>query len=522
MRFLLLFSAFWFTGAVVANTLPASGLTSRQEPVNATVDATALNATIDPTAETAMRTASTSHGSQVSFKRTTVCETTSGARAYSGYIRLPADKLSSRNANPERQLTVWLNGGSGSSSLSGPFEENGGPCRVNNDSETTTLNPWSWNEHSDMLYIDQPNQFGFSYDTLVNSSLTMTANGQHIDSLEGVQPVPEMNATFYTGKLPSQVVENTANTTAIAAETMWHLLQGWTEGFPHHRRRRGDKLSIWSESYGGKYGTAIATFINRQNARIHANTLRGTILPLETLGIINGCVDLIQGDFLAQQAYSNVYDTPIFSTPKFASANASNALDFCSYTMFGSYLATRMASLHDIAAPPPTPVYVLEDLGVPVNSTVSSFTSFLVFRSTGDSGRAGSVGEPADLLDAELKVSMLYGDRDFICNWLGGEALSLGLSHQGAAQFRVAGYADVMVGGVRRGKVRQHGNLSFTRVFDAAHRLPFYRPLTASALFARCQTAAARGGEAAVLCSTSAGVHGAGMGGRLMIDDSFS
>lgn len=69
MRFLLLFSAFWFTGAVVANTLPASGLTSRQEPVNATVDATALNATIDPTAETAMRTASTSHGSQVSFKR---------------------------------------------------------------------------------------------------------------------------------------------------------------------------------------------------------------------------------------------------------------------------------------------------------------------------------------------------------------------------------------------------------------------------------------------------------------------
>lgn len=62
--------------------------------------------------------------------------------------------------------------------------------------------------------------------------------------------------------------------------------------------------------------------------------------------------------------------------------------------------------------------YVLEDLGVPVNSTVSSFTSFLVFRSTGDSGRAGSVGEPADLLDAELKVSMLYGDRDFICNCL--------------------------------------------------------------------------------------------------------
>lgn len=65
---------------------------------------------------------------------------------------------------------------------------------------------------------------------------------------------------------------------------------------------------------------------------------------------------------------------------------------------------------------------------------------------------------------------MVYGDRDYQCNWFGGEAVSLAINSTSAGGFASAGYADVQtnasyVGGL----VRQHGNLSFTRVYQAGH-----------------------------------------------------
>jgi carboxypeptidase C (cathepsin A) len=65
---------------------------------------------------------------------------------------------------------------------------------------------------------------------------------------------------------------------------------------------------------------------------------------------------------------------------------------------------------------------------------------------------------------------MAYGDRDFQCNWLGGEAISKAIESKFSSEFKSAGYAEIetneeYVGGF----VRQHGNLSFSRVFQAGH-----------------------------------------------------
>jgi hypothetical protein len=90
------------------------------------------------------------------------------------------------------------------------------------------------------------------------------------------------------------------------------------------------------------------------------------------------------------------------------------------------------------------------------------------------------------LLEEGVKVALVYGDRDYACNWYGGEALSLAIPFDNATNFAAAGYAPVVVNDTYiGGQVRQYGNLSFTRVYQAGHEVPAYQPETAFKIFQR-------------------------------------
>lgn len=96
-----------------------------------------------------------------------VCETTPGVNSYSGYIDLAPDVhaffwfFESRNDPANDPLTLWLNGGPGSDSLIGLFQELG-PCNVTANL-TTQVNPYSWSNISNLLFLSQPIGVGFSY-----------------------------------------------------------------------------------------------------------------------------------------------------------------------------------------------------------------------------------------------------------------------------------------------------------------------------------------------------------------------
>lgn len=102
-----------------------------------------------------------------------ICELDPSVRSIAGYADVGVNEhlffwfFEARTVHPHQApLTVWINGGPGSSSMIGLFQENG-PCRISPAGEVES-NPYSWSNVSNMLYIDAPVGVGFSYTEAVN------------------------------------------------------------------------------------------------------------------------------------------------------------------------------------------------------------------------------------------------------------------------------------------------------------------------------------------------------------------
>lgn len=484
-------------------------------------------------------------------------------------------------ASPETApLSIWLNGGPGGSSMMGALEELG-PCFVGADSKTTVQNPWAWNNEVNMLFLDQPVQVGFSYDTPTNFSVRYpdpdAAGGggeRDWDDIEAVytrlppgmprgeMPEHNLNRGRGLGTFASQDLRFTANSTTHAAHALWHFVQTWFFEFPHYRPS-DNSISLWAESYGGHYGPGFMSFFQRMNDRIRSGKeLDGWkdahFLRLDTLGIVNGAVDMVrQVESFISFPHRNTYGIEVFNQTVYAdlmadwvapggcrekvaacadalrdsdpilaelgivnaatarAAGHKNITEICGaeamacatkpWMVYKAGLPARESrGWYDIAHPHfdpfPAPTMqgylrdesVLRALGVPVNFTASSAAVSKDFSSTADVIHGGFLEGIAYLLDAGVKVHMMYGDRDYACNWVGGEMASLAVPYTRQHEFADAGYTEFLVddktdepGHGWAGMTRQHGNFSFTRVFQAGHEVPSYQPAAAHEVFRR-------------------------------------
>lgn len=62
------------------------------------------------------------------------------------------------------EITIWLTGGPGCSSLVGMLQENG-PFLWGPGTEGPAHNPWSWNRLTNIVYVEQPVGVGFTQGT---------------------------------------------------------------------------------------------------------------------------------------------------------------------------------------------------------------------------------------------------------------------------------------------------------------------------------------------------------------------
>lgn len=161
-----------------------------------------------------------------------------------------------------------------------------------------------------MLYLDQPVQVGFSYDTLVNITTNLITGETTI--LNKTDVVPEQNSTFLVGSYPSQNSNDTALGSQNAAIALWHFAQEWFQQFPAYKPN-DSRISLATESYGGRYGPAFWAFFEEQNQKIENGTWHSTdgdqhILHLDILMLINSCIDRqVQWPSYPHIAYNNTY-----------------------------------------------------------------------------------------------------------------------------------------------------------------------------------------------------------------------
>jgi len=102
----------------------------------------------------------------ISYKKppTGTCQTVFDTQdQYTGWVNVPGNYSTNTffwfiaARDPTTELTIWLNGGPGSSSMIGLFTENG-PCEVVELAQGkfgTTARDWGWDRASNILYIDQ-------------------------------------------------------------------------------------------------------------------------------------------------------------------------------------------------------------------------------------------------------------------------------------------------------------------------------------------------------------------------------
>ncbi|KAH9903132.1 alpha/beta-hydrolase [Cubamyces lactineus] len=413
-----------------------------------------------------------------------VCETTPEVEQLSGYIDIGTNmsmwfwSFEARH-NPETApFTLWLNGGPGCSSMIGLFQEHG-PCQVNPDGETTVLNPFSWNNISNIIYIDQPIGTGFSFGTV------------------------DVNSTF------------------AAAPPIWTAFQILFES-KEFAKFQSREFIFATESYGGHYGPEFVTFFDEQNAKIRNHTLKGELINVSALMINNGWYDpLIQNEAYVRFATFAPGYGQLQSDEVLAQLNESffgpggcqeqelacyaadespesnticrAADDFCIDNVFVPAIGDRDSDdlRQNASSPDPFPpefyvkflrnATIVEKIGAEARYSECSNS---LFGRTGDDART-LLPQLAALANSRLKILIWAGDADINCNWLGGHASVLAMDWYGNETLHRTPLTNMTIHGKPVASIQNVDNFSFARVFEAGHEIPAFQPEVAFEVFSQ-------------------------------------
>ncbi|OWY98584.1 Serine protease [Phytophthora megakarya] len=399
--------------------------------------------------------------------------TTCGTAANeAGYIKLPHKQddqyfywfFESRRAPATDPLVLWLSGGPGASSLFTLLSENG-PCSVNEDL-STEINPNSWNNEANVIWLDQPTNVGYS----IGSPADLDHNEDDVQ------------------------------------DNIFWFLQGFMDKHPEYQARA---LFLAGESYAGHYIPAAAHKIYRENKakRSHLNLqgiaigngLVNTVVQSEHgLDMVNNSygVKLMEDETLQKAKIAEKQCTLLVAACQTNSSVCVDAGNFCQFNVMGAYIGAGR-NMMDIRqqCTELDPINCYGDLVPRITKYLNSdvVRSYLKVSEVHPgpyetTSEEVEVAFAADLMKTfeqhveellnktKVRVLVYHGDADLVCNWHGGLAWTKALQWPHQQEFNAAKECAFKVDDKEVGSVWTSNRLTFLRLSNAGHLAPMDQP----------------------------------------------
>ncbi|KAH7102844.1 serine carboxypeptidase [Auriculariales sp. MPI-PUGE-AT-0066] len=407
----------------------------------------------------------------VRIKRTDgFCDMT-GVKTYTGYIDIEARHLffyffESRSNPAQDDVLMWINGGPGCSSTTGLFLELG-PCRHTENG--LEHNPYSWNQNTNLFFLDQPVGVGYSYAD--HGETVVTTEAAAIDV-----------AAFIT----------------IFFETF--------------REFRGRAFHMSGESYAGRYLPVFAAEVIDQNMK--ANIEGRTPINLQSVIIGNGyttaaLMSLSHYDMLCTNASGLPPQLPAAACvamkaklPRCRQWVTKNCIDTFDTISCGAALEFCWAAadapgfnIYDISehCPPENNFCgseltrgveeflnkpdIRKKLGAtkPDNFTSCSTPVGMAFNLAYDTFH-NSRPYIEELLERGVRVLQYAGTYDLACSWVSNLWNVHDMQWTGRESFNEIGLQSWNFDGQVAGQVKSFGGLTFATVYAASHMVPIQKP----------------------------------------------
>lgn len=358
----------------------------------------------------------------------------------------------SRDSPDSDPLVIWLTGGPGCSSELALFYENG-PYTINDDL-SLSRNEHSWNTNANLLYVDQPVGTGFSH-----------------------------------AKDPTHYARNEK----MVAENFYRFLLKFFATFPE---LKGRALYITGESYAGHYIPAIADFIVRNPDED---------MNLAGVAIGNGWVDPYDqypayADFARENnLISNLHYYVLKGAMKACRLLIKSGLwpiafyecQLASTTVLGNPLAPNF-NVYDIRKKCENPLLCYdfnnmdkfinrEDVKAELGVSKRSWSNCNMVVHTFMLGDwvTNMQSNVVNLLNNKVRVLVYSGDKDWVCNWRGGEAWTNSLQWEYKQDFNQKAFDKWNINDETVGEFKNISNLTFLRVYNAGHMVPMDQPKVA-------------------------------------------